>query len=288
MREKRPEHKEEKKEKPIEIEEEPKWKTEFENFDKEQSEVWSKLFIKEERDTLIEKAIQETIKENPGKKFPVEEAQSAEITKYEGVTYKTEIDGFPVTICDIEESIRTPEYLARQGRLSADEVRKQWKGKEKIVCYGGDIEISITDVDEKRKIVIQHQDNYGKFIKIKADNQKIYHGVKFDLEMERKHTAERRLYNFIEEMIEISKECGDIGVEAKQIGRGVSGDTERLVLTLGHIYPRFKKGLTNNETREKLQKFYKVAKKQWGSTFKPNIVDKRSSNTIKELGLDFS
>ncbi|MBI5151942.1 hypothetical protein HZA39_00230 [Candidatus Peregrinibacteria bacterium] len=226
--------------------------------------------ILDQQNSLIEKAIEG--------KDPVEITEEPHyLLKRYDVFYKTNLNGWPIGIDNIETGDRTPEYVAERSGKTVDYVLKNFRDVNKKF-YGCRIVIEIAKLDEARRLIVSsyrllRKLLYGEHLRIDDKNCPIWYGIKFDLDIkninESGYFVGMGVLDFAKELFDISQKCkAGIGIKPLHYKYKVKDLNGILVIPEGiHIYPSFEKNLDDKTVKEKLLEVYKTGKQKWGDAF---------------------
>ncbi len=250
-------------------EKESGWKKEFIEFNG--SEACDLLFSQIKKESLIKNAIK-------GKKpLSLQEEQHHYIKEGFGC-YDIDYQGKPVKIRNAAKYTRTPEFVARKLKTDIKKIKKQWGNKKEIVWHGAVIETDVAKIDENLDLIISDDTsyfpdiNFGRFLKVENDNCRNYPDIKFDINIQKLndkgYVAGEELYDFIEMLVEMSRENNNATIEVKDLIR--LKDKKLCLAGSMHLYPRFENDLDDEQVSGKLNKVYENGKKFWGLNFNVN------------------
>ena len=143
-----------------------------------------------------------------------------------------------------------------------------------VVLWGGSLrmDVLVGRIDESRELrFIQDIGGIagGTIIDMEGLSKGILSGVKFNYDFT--HLFDVGMYTYLEQLLHIAAEC-NAGVHTKLVGfAGSKTKPElnyRLLLSRGmHIYPGFGKGVSIEEEKRRLTKFWEMGKELWGNAF---------------------
>lgn len=250
-------------------EKESEWKKEFTEFNG--SETCDLLFSQSKKEALIKSVIES--------KKPINTREEQHhYVKEEFGSYDINYQGKPVKIHNTAKYTRTPEFVARKLKTDLKEIKKQWGDKKEIVWHGAIIEVDVAKIDKNLNLIISDDTsyfpdiNFGRFLKVENENCRNYPDIKFDINIQKLndkgYIAGEELCDFIEMLVEMSRENNNATIEVKDLIR--LKDKKLCLAGSMHLYPRFESDLKDEQISSKLNKIYENGKKFWGSNFNVN------------------